>query len=46
MSNKIIYPILVIIFSILIVYALLNKRKNDKLNNNIERFLIYNPVDT
>lgn len=46
MSNKIIYPILVIIFSILIVYALLNKRKNDKLNNNIEKFLSYDPVDT
>ena len=39
MSNKIIYPILIIIFSILIVYAILTKRKNDKLNNNIEKFL-------
>ena len=46
MSNKIIYPVLIIIFSILIIYALLSKRKNDKLNNNIEKFLSYNPVDT
>lgn len=46
MSNKIIYPVLIIIFSILIVYAILSKRKNDKLNNNIEKFLSYNPVDT
>jgi hypothetical protein len=49
MSNKIIYPALIIIFSILIVYAILTKRKNDKLNNNIENFLsdtpTYTPVD-
>ena len=45
MSNKIIYPILIIIFSILIVYAILTKRKNDKLNNNIEKFLNYDNPD-
>ena len=44
MSNKIIYPILIIIFSILIVYAILTKRKNDKLSNNIEKFLNSNEV--
>lgn len=38
MSNKIIYPILIIIFSILVIYAILNKKNNDKLNKGIENF--------
>lgn len=39
MSNKIIYPILIIIFSLLIIYGILNRKKNNELNNNIEKFL-------
>ena len=35
MSNKIIYPILIIIFTILIIYALFNNKNN---KNNIENF--------
>jgi hypothetical protein len=38
MSNKIIYPILIIIFSILIIFAIINNRNNSKLNSNIEKF--------
>ena len=38
MSNKIIYPILIIIFSILIIFAIFNKKNNEKLNKGIERF--------
>ena len=38
MSNKFIYPILIIIFSILIIYFILVNKKNTKLNNNIEKF--------
>ena len=41
MFDSIIYPILIIIFSLLIVYAILNKKNNDKLNNNIEKFIDY-----
>jgi hypothetical protein len=41
MFDSIIYPIFIIIFSLLIVYAILNKRNNDKLNNNIEKFMNY-----
>lgn len=39
MSNKFIYPILIIIFSILIIYFILINIKNKKLNNNIEKFI-------
>jgi hypothetical protein len=39
MSNKFIYPILIIIFSILIIYFILTNIKNKKLNNNIESFI-------
>ena len=39
MNNKIIYPLLIIIFSVLIIYAILTKRNNDKLNNGIEKFM-------
>jgi hypothetical protein len=38
MSNKVIYPILIIIFSVLIIYAIINNRNNSKLNSNIEKF--------
>ena len=41
MFDSIIYPIFIIIFSLLIVYAILNKKNNDKLNNNIEKFIDY-----
>lgn len=39
MSNKFIYPILIIIFSVLIIFAILNRRNNQRLNNNIEKFM-------
>ena len=39
MSNKIIYPALIIIFSILVIYAIINKWNNDKLNKSIESFM-------
>lgn len=39
MENKIIFPAIIIIFSVLIIFAILNKRKNDKLQNNIEKFI-------
>ena len=39
MNNKIIYPLLIIIFSALIIYAILAKKNNDKLNNGIEKFM-------
>ena len=39
MENKIIYPIIIIIFSILIIFAILNRKRNNKLNNNIEKFV-------
>jgi len=38
MSNKIIYPILIIIFSVLIIYGIINNKNNYKLNNNVEKF--------
>ena len=44
MSNKFIYPILIIIFSVLIIYAILNGRNNQRLNNNIEKFINSPPV--
>jgi hypothetical protein len=39
MSSKIIYPILIIIFSILIIYGIINNKNNSKLNSNFENFL-------
>jgi hypothetical protein len=45
MSNKIIYPALIIIFSILVIYAIINKWNNDKLNKNIESFM-NNPINS
>ena len=44
MSNKFIYPILIIIFSILIIFGILNRRNNQRLNNNIEKFTSSPPV--
>lgn len=41
MFDSILYPIFIIIFSLLIIYAILNKKNNDKLNNNIEKFINY-----
>jgi hypothetical protein len=38
MANKIIYPILIILFSILFIYAIISNRNINKLNNNIENF--------
>jgi hypothetical protein len=38
MSNKIIYPILIIIFSVLIIYGIINNRNNSYLNKNFESF--------
>ena len=38
MSNKIIYPILIILFSILFIYSIISNRNINKLNNNIENF--------
>lgn len=38
MSNKIIYPILIIIFSVLVIYGIINNKNNYKLNNNVEKF--------
>ena len=38
MSNKVIYPILIIIFSVLVIYAIINNRNNSKLNSNVEKF--------
>ena len=38
MSNKIIYPILIIIFSILIIYGIISNKNNSKLNTNFENF--------
>lgn len=38
MTNNIIYPILIILFSILIIFGLLNNRQNNKLITNIERY--------
>lgn len=39
MSNKIIYPILIIIFSLLIIYGIINTKKNSDLKKNIEKFI-------
>lgn len=39
MSNKIIYPVLIIIFSILVILAILQNKNNKKLNNGIEKFM-------
>ena len=41
MSEKIIYPCLIIIFSILIIYFILTNKNNIKLKNNIENFSVY-----
>ena len=38
MTNNIIYPVLIILFSILIIFGLLNNRQNEKLISNIERY--------
>jgi len=38
MPNKIIYPTLIIIFSVLIIYGIINNKNNYKLNNNVEKF--------
>lgn len=38
MSNKIIYPILIILFTILIIYSIISTKFNNKLNYNIEKF--------
>lgn len=39
MKNKIIYPVLIIIFSILIILAILQNKNNKKLNNGLEKFM-------
>jgi len=39
MSNKIIYPVLIIIFSILIIFAILQNKNNKKLNSGLEKFM-------
>jgi len=39
MTTKIIYPVLIIIFSILIIFAILQNNNNKKLNNGIEKFM-------
>jgi hypothetical protein len=39
MYNKIIYPIIIILFSILFIYGILLKNENIKFNNKIENFL-------
>ena len=38
MTNKIIFPILIIIFSLLVIFGIVNNRKNKKLNDSIEKF--------
>jgi len=38
MTNKIVYPLLIIIFSILIIYAIINYKNNNKLNSFIESY--------
>jgi len=43
MSNKIIYPILIIIFSVLVIYGIINNKNNSKLNNNVEKFTDFMP---
>lgn len=37
-KNNIMFPILIIIFSFLIIFAILNKKNNDKLNKIIDKF--------
>ena len=39
MSTKVIYPILIIIFSILIIFAIINNKNNNKLNIGVENFI-------
>jgi hypothetical protein len=39
MKNNIMYPLLIIIFSSLIILAILQNRNNRKLNSNIENFM-------
>ena len=39
MSTKIMYPVLIIIFSILIICAILQNKNNKRLNNGIEKFM-------
>jgi hypothetical protein len=39
MTTKILYPILVIIFSLLVIYGILVIRKNNILNNKLENFI-------
>ena len=46
MSNKIIYPLLIIIFSILVIYGIINIINNKKLYNNIESFAQNNQPST
>jgi hypothetical protein len=43
MSIKFIYPFLIIIFSVLIIYGIINNKNNYKLNNNVEFFANYVP---
>jgi hypothetical protein len=38
MENKIIYPIIIIILSIIFIYGIINYKCNQKLNNTIENF--------
>lgn len=39
MSIKLIYPLLIIIFSILIIFSIINNKNNNKLKLNIEKFI-------
>jgi len=39
--NKIVYPFLIIIFSILFIFGLLRIRKNNILENNLEKYINY-----
>jgi hypothetical protein len=41
MSNNIIYPILIIIFSILIIYAIINTKNIEKFNNSVSPIVNY-----
>jgi hypothetical protein len=36
MSNKVIYPVLIIIFSLLVIYFIINSRNNEKFTNQID----------
>ncbi len=39
MNNKNIYPILIIIFSIILIYGIINIKNNKNIENNIEMFI-------